>query len=242
MNRFSRFLTVSSFALTAIAPISSHASGSFNSCIDYFPKWAIPQTKSIGRDLCFDSFAVLYSPETKKPIYTVEKLNRARLTATRQTRTDKFYEEARLPQRERATLADYKGSGFDRGHNAPAGDMTNERAMAQSFSLANMMPQAPENNRGIWAKSVEKATRLYVLRATGDVYVFTGSVGNAGTIGKNKVVIPTHLFKLVFDQNKNKAWAYWVENTDHARMSAPISYQQLVKLTGIDFKLGNLSE
>lgn len=219
-------------------PLSAHAL--FDDCIDYFPKGQVPTVNQAGRDLCFDGFAVLYSPQSKKPIYTVEKLNRERLSGPHQKRSNKFYEEARLPVRERALLADYRGSGYDRGHNAPAADMTNERAMAQSFSLANMMPQARLNNSGIWAKSVEKPTRQYANRAGGDVYVFTGSVGNAGTIGRGRVVIPTHLFKLVFDAKTNRAWAYWVENINEARMSAPISYEEFVVRSGIDPKLQNV--
>jgi len=84
----------------------------------------------------------------------------------------------------------------------PAGDMSKENAMAQSFSLANMMPQARLNNQGIWAKNVEEPTRLYVKRAQGDIYVFTGSTGNQGSIGKNRVTIPSNLFKLVYDPHK----------------------------------------
>ena len=122
-------------------------------------------------------------------------------------------------------------------HNVPAGDMTSEKGMAQSFSLANMMPQARQNNQGIWAKRVEEPTRMYIKRAQGDVYVFTGSVGNAGSIGKSKVTIPSHLYKLVYDPNKKLAWAYWVENADDAQMSAPISYAELIQKTGIDFHL-----
>jgi endonuclease G len=115
--------------------------------------------------------------------------------------------------------------------------MTQERGMAQSFSLANMMPQARQNNQGIWAKRVEEPTRLYIKRVQGDIYVFTGSVGKAGSIGKSKVTIPSHLYKLVYDPTKRIAWAYWVENTDDAQMNPPISYAELVLKTGIDFHL-----
>jgi endonuclease G len=191
----------------------------------------------VGRDLCFDDFAIYYSPSDKKPIYTVERLNGEQLQAPHPRRTNQFYEEARLPAHERALLADYRGSGYDRGHNVPAGDMSSERGMAQSFSLANMMPQARQNNQGIWAKRVEEPTRMYIKRAQGDVYIFTGSVGQAGSIGKSRVTIPSHLYKLVYDPAKKLAWAYWVENTDDAQMNAPISYAELVQKTGIDFRL-----
>ncbi len=234
MNKFAKYIAI------GLVLVSQHALAIFDECLDYFPNQITPTTLQKGRALCFDSFAVFYSPETKKPIYTIEKLNQERLQTANHSRTNLFYEEARLPSHERAHLEDYRGSGFDRGHNAPAADMPNERAMAQSFSLANMMPQAPENNRGIWAKAVEKATRNYVKRAQGDVFVYTGSIGEAGTIGRGKVVVPTHLFKLVFDAHRNKAWAYWVENTNDAKMNRPISYQELVDRTGIDFGLKSI--
>jgi len=213
------------------------AFAAFEECKDLFPNQQVPSSSQVGRDLCFDSFAIYYNPQDKKPIYTVEKLNKEQLSAPHPRRTNQFYEEARLPFAERALLADYRGSGFDRGHNAPAGDMSNERAMAQSFSLANMMPQARQNNQGIWAKNVEEPTRAYIKRVAGDIYVFTGSIGNSGTIGKSRVTIPSHLYKLVYDPNKKTAWAYWIENTNEANMTPPITYQELVQKTGIDFHL-----
>lgn len=231
MKFLAKLLLVSALWL----PLS--ASALFDQCKDLFPTQQIPSTTQEGRDLCFDDFAIYYSPTDKKPIYTVERLNGEQLQAPRPRRTNQFYEEARLPFHERALLADYRGSGYDRGHNVPAGDMTRERGMAQSFSLANMMPQARQNNQGIWAKRVEEPTRMYIKRAQGDVYVFTGSVGHAGSIGKSKVTIPSHLYKLVYDPNKKLAWAYWLENTDDAQMREPISYAELVQKVGIDFHL-----
>jgi endonuclease G len=223
-------------ALVAICA-SLNALAAFEDCKDLFPAQQIPTNPQAGRDLCFDSFAIYYSPQDKKPIYTVEKLNREQLSAPHPRRGNQFYEEARLPFSERALLSDYRGSGFDRGHNAPAGDMSNERSMAQSFSLANMMPQARQNNQGIWAKNVEEPTRAYAKRAAGDIYVFTGSIGNRGSIGRSHVTIPSHLYKLVYDSNKNTAWGYLIENTNEATMTPPIPYQELVQKTGIDFHL-----
>jgi len=226
--------------ITLVSSLSVFAA--FEDCKDLFPQQQIPNSPQVGRDLCFDSFAVYYSPQDKKPIYTVEKLNKEQFSAPRPRRSNQFYEEARLPFAERSQLSDYRGSGYDRGHNVPAGDMTNERSMAQSFSLANMMPQARQNNQGIWSKNVEEPTRAYVKRADGDVYVFTGSTGNQGSIGRGRVTIPSHLYKLVYDPNKNTAWAYWIENTNEAHMIPPITYQELVERTGIDFRLSISSD
>ena len=126
---------------------------------------------------------------------------------------------------------------------APAGDMPTAQAMAQSFSLANMVPQAPEHNRGVWAKSVEMATRNYVKRAAGDVYVITGPVFVPGiaqspSIGPGQVRVPKYLFELVYDQSRNGAWAYWSENSNETVASKPISYAELMKRTGVEFLPG----
>ena len=106
--------------------------------------------------------------------------------------------------------------------------------------LANMVPQAPEHNRGTWAKSVEMATRKYVARAAGDVYVITGpvfepSIAKSPSIGDGHVHVPTYLFKLVYDQQDNRAWAHWQENRKGEWAREPISYEELMTRTGVDF-------
>ena len=195
------------------------------------------------RVLCYDAFAILHSGESKTAVFVAEKLNQASVADTDEKRTNRFYPEARLRSAERATLEDYKGSGYDRGHMAPAGDMPTAQAMAQSFSLANMVPQAPEHNRGVWAKSVEAATRKYAARASGDVYIITGpvfepNIEQSPSIGAGRVRVPKYLFKLVYDQDKNRAWAHWQLNDDSTKASRPITYPELVKRTGIEFLPG----
>ena len=60
-----------------------------------------------------------------------------------------------------AELSDYKGSGYDRGHLAPAGDMKySKESMIESFFMSNMSPQNPSFNRGIWRK-LEEAIRRW---------------------------------------------------------------------------------
>jgi len=217
------------------------ADNDFESCLQLFANGRPPlirqQDELQPRALCFSSFAILHSGKTHTPIFVAERLNRQLLLKARDNpRTDEFYEEARLPGADRAGLEDYRNSGFDRGHMAPAGDMATAEAMAQSFSLANIVPQNPLNNRKAWA-GIEKATRKYVMRATGDVYVITGTVfdGTAQTIGDNCVWVPQHLFKLVYDPTTHRAWAHWLDNTELARTGKPISYEELVRRTGIQF-------
>ena len=87
-----------------------------------------------------------------------------------------------------AQLEDYRGSGYDRGHLCPAGDMKlNRTSMSESFLLSNMSPQERSFNRGIW-KKVETKVRKWAI-TEGRIYVVTRGVltSNKGKIGSNGV-------------------------------------------------------
>jgi endonuclease G len=196
--------------ILALGAAQSQATEDFAACPQFFLNGIPPVVEKhpMQRALCYDAFAILHSGESKTPVYVAQRLNRASIADADEKRTNRFFPDARLRSAERAALDDYKGSGFDRGHMAPAGDMPTAQAMAQSFSLANMVPQAPEHNRGVWAKTVEAATRKYASRATGDVYVITGpvyvpSIAESPSIGRGRVRVPKYLFKLVYDVQKH---------------------------------------
>lgn len=227
------------------ASIACFADDDFSTCLQFFANGKPPVIahRHMDRALCYDAFAILHSGESKTPVFVAERLNQESVANTNEPRTNQFFPDARLRSAERANLEDYKGSGFDRGHMAPAGDMTTAQEMAQSFSLANMVPQAPEHNRGTWAKTVESATRKYAARASGNVYIITGpiffpSIALSPSIGPGHVHVPQYIFKLVYDQSNNKAWVHWHLNDDATRGSKPISYTELVIRTGIDFLPG----
>lgn len=221
--------------------IQQSQSERFKACPQFFAQGIAPAVPPSlkQRELCYESFAILHSGETRTPLFVAEKLNRQAVLDADEKRQDKFFADARLPRAERAELSDYKGSGYARGHMAPAGDMPTPAAMAQSFSLANMVPQNQKQNSGPWAK-IEKDTRHYALRAKGDVFVITGPVFDVSstTIGANQVRVPSHLFKLVYDANTGRAWAHWQANADSAKAGAPISYGELVRLTGSNWLPG----
>ena len=221
--------------------MASSSTGDFAACRKFFAGGRPPAfaPRPTHRALCYEAFAILHSGETRTPVFVAEKLNRQAILDADEKRGDKFFGDARLPRAERAELTDYKGSGYARGHMAPAGDMPTPAAMAQSFSLANMVPQSSKQNSGPWAK-IEKDTRLHASRAKGDVFVITGPVFQPGaaTIGANQVRVPSHLFKLVYDAQTGRAWAHWQANADSTMAGPPISYGELVKRTGVNFLPG----
>jgi endonuclease G len=213
---------------------------SFDACVDQFPR---AQPLALGLvpasmkpvALCSDQFAVLYSQTSKTPLVVVERLNAERLAqAQGEQRSDNFYADPRIARAGRADLADYRGQhpAVDRGHQSPAADAPTPQAMAQSFSLSNMVPQDPVNNRKVWNK-VEQDVRKFARRARGDVFVFTGPLFDAGrheTVGRGKVWVPTHLFKLVYDVSSGRAWAYVLPNAE-TDIQAPMDYQAFVART-----------
>ncbi|MBR1537102.1 MAG: DNA/RNA non-specific endonuclease [Treponema sp.] len=112
-----------------------------------------------------------------------------------------------------ASLADYKGSGFDRGHLTPAADMSfSEEAMSETFFMSNMSPQAGSFNRGIW-KDLESDVRLWAKKF-GRVYVVSGPIlekpgAEYASIGENNVTVPEFYYKVILaplyeDENDKK--------------------------------------
>ncbi|WP_225784618.1 DNA/RNA non-specific endonuclease [Xenophilus sp. Marseille-Q4582] len=222
------------------APAGATATG-FANCPQFFAGGRAPAVALAGRlrELCYDGFAILHSGESRTPVYVAQRLNRdIVLRARRIERQGRFFADARLRRGERAELEDYRGSGWSRGHMAPAADMPTERAMAQSFSLANMVPQDPRQNGGPWAR-IEEDTRRYALRARGDVYVLTGPVfADRQVIGPNRVHVPTHLFKLVHDAVTGRTWVHWQPNRPDAKVNPPLSYAGFQRWLGLDLLPG----
>lgn len=224
---------------SAPVPPIRNAQG-FADCVDQFPPGA-PVARLVAdaaawqpRPLCARGFATLYSVRTKTPLVVVERLDGKRLAEARdEERTDAFHADTRISPAERAQLSDYAGSGYDRGHMAPAADQPDPEAMAESFTLANIVPQDPYNNRKVWAK-VESDVRHFARRAHGPVYVYTGPLFGhpVQTIGANAVWVPDRLFKLVYDPASRRAWAYVLPNDAEARVHAPLSYGDFTREAG----------
>lgn len=187
-----------------------------------------PKTRAI----CFSEYAVLHSGVTRTPLWASEHLTYNELLMDID-RKDNFHAEQSLPEDERAELADYAGSGYDRGHLAPAGDMPSVEAMSESFSLANMTPQNPTNNRGLWS-SIEAKTRN-LAKERGELFVVSGAIFEGSSIKRlnNRVFVPSSYFKAIYDANTGESGAYWVAN-DANKNYKILSINELVQTAGID--------
>ena len=229
--------------MTAIIMISTplvHADD-FTQCSESFyggvyPEFTNTNTKfnKDAQALCMDGFAVMYSGVSRTPLWSAEHLDRKRLQQAKEIdRDDSFHEESTLPTSARASVSDYSKSGYDRGHLAPSANMATSSQQYDSFSLANIAPQSPRNNRYIW-RNIESATR-HLTHQYGEVYTITG-VAFTGKKTKrlaDRVLVPSHFFKAVYIPATNQAGVYYAPNDESERIDI-ISIDQLAAETGID--------
>jgi endonuclease G len=198
------------------------------------PDLTNPKLAKDTRELCFTAFAVLHSGVTRPPLWSAEHLTRGRVEAAEQLeRKNAFHAEPTLPKEERAELADDERTGFDRGHMAPAGDMPSPEAQHESFSLANIAPQTPALNRGLW-EGVEAAVRE-LAREDGELYVVTGPIfaGERLQALHGRVLVPNETYKAVYAPRRGQAGAYVAENTAEPEWRM-VSVGELARLSGID--------
>ena len=136
-----------------------------------------------------------------------------------------------------AFLADYRGSGYDRGHLAPAQDMkSSDLVMSESFLLSNISPQTASFNRGGKWRQLEDAVHRW---GVDDIIVVTGPVfkDNLGVIGANSVTVPGYFYKVIYKPSTQSMIAFLLPHrTDSSSLeSCAVSVDSLEILTEIDF-------
>ncbi len=187
-------------------------------------------TKHEGFFLIFSS----YYKQSKCVAYELTKEK----TIKKTKRTNKFKKDPLLSIT-MATNGDYKKSGYDKGHLAPAADMAwSEQSMNESFYFSNISPQLPQLNRGIW-KNLEELIRVWVQTAE-TLYVATGPVLSKiiDTIG-NKIPVPAYFYKVILDYKlpKVQGIGFIIPNSNYFEgiENYAVSIDSVEKITGIDF-------
>jgi len=215
------------------------ASGlAYASCPQHYVEGRAPEIRNerlskSTQELCYKVFGIMHSGVTRTPLWSAEHLTAHNLAAASGlSRENSFHPEPRLPRQQRAELADYARSGFDRGHMAPNGDMPDRESQQQSFSLANMVPQDSDNNRHLWS-SIEQAVRK-MAKKEGDLYVLTGPAFIGSELQKvGNVLVPTHLYKVVYSPRQRAGAAWFVANAGDAKPEV-LSIAQLESRIGIN--------
>lgn len=111
-------------------------------------------------------------------------------------RQDDFRPDTTLPSGWYQVLDnDYSGSGYDRGHMTPSGDRTRSIPdNSATFLMTNIVPQLGDNNQGPW-NDFENYCRT-LAQSGNEIYIYSGVVGNIGTIAGGRVVVPRQTWKV----------------------------------------------
>ena len=110
---------------------------------------------------------------------------------------------------------EYRGSGYSRGHMAPAMDMRGDKTtMAQCFYMTNMCPQDTKLNNDHWRVLEEKIHRW--AKRDKRLMVYTGPImgKNPMMIGKNQanIAVPEAFFKVLYAPGQGRSIAFIYEN------------------------------
>ena len=222
----------------ALAPLTARSATT--ECAKHYALGEAPEITNIkmqtaARELCFIGFGVMHSGITRTPLWSAEHLTRESLAQAKGLkRVNSFHEEPRLPAGERAELRDYLRSGKDRGHQFPNGDAATPEIQFESFTLANMIPQDPDNNRNLW-EGIESSVRK-LAKQRGELYVITGPLFVGATIERlnGRVMVPTNIYKVVYDPRSKQAAAYVTPNEPGMNYEV-VSIAELEKQAGINF-------
>lgn len=184
-------------------------------------------------------FTIRYNETHEQADWVAHQLFADSLRLPKFERKDDYRKDTRVKTGS-ATLGDYRGSGYDRAHLAPAADFSySEYALSQSFFMSNISPQTPSFNSGIW-KKLEVQIRDWAIE-NDHLYVITGPVLNKSfkTIGQNKVSVPESYYKIVLDIDKPgiKAIGFLMPNekSDEPLKSFAVTINEIEALTGLDF-------
>lgn len=196
-------------------------------------------SKKQGQIIQRTGYTLSYDAKNKTPQWVAWELTKAE-TKGNEERTNDFQPDPDVIGAKVVTY-DYSGSGYDRGHMAPAGDMKwNKKAMQESFYMSNICPQNHNLNTEDW-NDLEMKSREWARRY-GKVYIVCGPIYNGKRteyIGSHRVKVPDVFFKVILinETNKQCALGFLFENESGERPLKEylVPVDSIEKITGLDF-------
>lgn len=166
--------------------------------------WA--QTARTVQPICREAYLVAYDAPVKIPAYVAYTLLPQNALGCF-PRTNAFVADASVPNGARPD--DYAGTGYDKGHAAPDGDLSWSQIVEyESFLMTNMYPQHGSLNRGIW-KLLETSVRGWAVQRNQSYTIFVGAFyGQGDAFIGNGVIVPHGYYKIVVN-NQTKEVAGW---------------------------------
>ncbi|KAM9387894.1 nuclease EXOG, mitochondrial [Phaethornis superciliosus] len=217
-------------------------------------KYGFPEAGTETR--CYTNHALSYDQAKRVPRWVIEHISKQKTLGNADRKHCKFRPDPNIPLMFSAVNEDYLGSGWSRGHMAPAGDNKfSARAMAETFYLSNIVPQNYENNAGFWNR-MEMYCRELTERFE-DVWIVSGPLTLPQTnedgkksvtyqvIGKDDVAVPSHLYKVILARRTRTSTeplvlgAFVVPNNpigfSHHLTEFQVNIEDLEKMSGLVF-------
>jgi endonuclease G len=227
------FATVS-FAWDQRAPLAPQA------CQVHNP-YGFAQTARAAQPICREAYFVSYDAPVKIPVYVSYTLLPQNALGCF-PRTNAFVADASL-KGTGAIPDDYAGTGYDKGHAAPDGDLSwSQQVEYESFLMTNMYPQHGSLNRGIW-KLLETSVRGWAVQQNRPFTIYVGALYGQGNeyIGKG-VIVPHAYYKIVIDQQTGAIAGWLFPHTkpyvnlgnDLTKFRVPIA--QIQQQAGVQYK------
>jgi endonuclease G len=226
-------LTTQVWAWDQRAPLPPQA------CAVHSP-YGFAATQRQVQPICREAYFVAYDAPVKIPAYVAYTLLPQNALGCF-PRTNAFVADQSVPNG--ATPADYAGTGYDKGHAAPDGDLSwGQQVEYESFLMTNMYPQHGSLNRGIW-KLLETSIRGWAAQQNRPFTIYVGAMYGAGNeyIGRG-VIVPNGYYKIVIDQQTG-AVAGWVfphtkpyQNLGNDLTRFRVTVADIQKQAGVQFK------
>jgi endonuclease G len=226
------------FAITLLFGSLASANPIDDQCAEHVHESGAPvSTITNSQYVCHLNYAVHFRYDTKVAEYVVYRIDPEDIQGAAQRR-DNFRSDPAINSQFNATLEDYAGAGYDRGHLSPAADNTlSAEQMSQSFYLSNMAPQNSSQNRGSW-RILEDRIRN-IAREGRVLYVTVGTVYEPGyKVVGNNLGIPQYLWKVVVDAETNNAIGFVFPNEPLPTSSLPstiTTIERIEQMTGLNF-------
>ena len=166
-------------------------------------------------------YTICYDYKAKGAKYVSYTLDGKLVNAGNVKKRYSFYTEKNLPKKYRSHTKDYTHTGYDRGHIANDASFDHsEKVVRKTYTMANIIPQAPKVNRRTWIKA-EKLERKVAVKL-GSVNVLNGVIYSTkpNRIGKNQVAVPDAFWKMIYNDEADYKKCFYYKNDNDINVKA----------------------